>query len=401
MTAPETPTTAPVDAAGSAAPAAGLAPGPPPARRSARRAALPVVLAVAVTVLLWASAFIGVRAAGHDYEPGSLALGRQLAGSVGLTAIVAVRWLRSGARPVLPRGRVLVAVLAWGVGWFSLYNLALNAAEQHLDAGTTALLVNVAPVLVAVLAGLLLGEGFPRRLLVGMAAAFAGVAIIAAATSSGERDVVGVALGLAAAVLYAGAATSQKRLLSRVDAPTMTWVGCLAGTVALLPFAPALAADAASAPASSMGRGAPRARPDRGRLHDVGLRARAPQRGPGRRDDVPRPADRRGALLARARRGSGRRHARGRCAVPRGGRDRDAPAATGRPRSTRAQPIRSRSASHTSWTSGSPARKRASSSTTIAPCASRPCTVAAAWCGVRSTFRRRRSGWSSGSGSAS
>ncbi|WP_313661823.1 DMT family transporter [Cellulosimicrobium cellulans] len=252
MTAPETPTTTPVDAVRPAAPAAASdRSGPPPARGSAGRAAMPVVLAVAVTVLLWASAFIGVRAAGHDYEPGSLALGRQLAGSVGLTAIVAVRWLRSGAKPVLPRGRVLVAVLAWGVGWFSLYNLALNAAEQHLDAGTTALLVNVAPVLVAVLAGLLLGEGFPRRLLVGMAAAFAGVAIIAAATSSGVRDVVGVALGLAAAVLYAGAATSQKRLLARVDALTMTWVGCLAGTVALLPFAPALAADAGSAPASS------------------------------------------------------------------------------------------------------------------------------------------------------
>jgi drug/metabolite transporter (DMT)-like permease len=210
-----------------------------------------VVAAVAVTVVLWAAAFIGVRAAGHDYSPGALALGRQLAGSVGLTLFVAVRWFRSGARPVLPRGRVLVAVLVWGVGWFSLYNLALNAAEQHLDAGTTALLVNVAPVLVAVLAGLLLGEGFPRRLLVGMAAAFAGVAVIAVATSSGERDVLGVALGLAAAVLYAGAATSQKRLLARVDALTMTWVGCLAGTVALVPFAPTLAAEATSAPASS------------------------------------------------------------------------------------------------------------------------------------------------------
>ncbi len=146
---------------------------------------------------------------------------------------------------------MLAGVLAWGVGWFSLYNLALNAAEQHLDAGTTALLVNVAPVLVAVLAGVLLGEGFPRRLLVGMASAFAGVAIIAASTSSGERDVVGVALGLTAAVLYAAGATSQKRLLAHVDALTMTWVGCLAGTVALLPFAPALAADATAAPPSS------------------------------------------------------------------------------------------------------------------------------------------------------
>lgn len=227
-----------------------VTPTPPgPARTGAARLAVPA--AVAVTVLLWASAFIGVRAAGHDYAPGALALGRQVAGSLGLTAIVAVRWWRSGARPVLPRGRALAAVLAWGVGWFSLYNLALNAAEQHLDAGTTALLVNVAPVLVAVLAGVLLGEGFPRRLLLGMAAAFAGVAIIAAATSSGERDALGVALGLAAAALYAGAATSQKRLLARVDALTMTWVGCLAGTVALVPFAPTLAAQGASAPASS------------------------------------------------------------------------------------------------------------------------------------------------------
>lgn len=238
MTAPET-----------AAPSL-LPPGTPGRARPTRSTAL-VVAAVGVTVVLWASAFIGVRAAGHDYAPGSLALGRQLAGSVGLTAIVAVRWLRSGHRPVLPRRRVLAGVLAWGVGWFSLYNLALNAAEQHLDAGTTALLVNVAPVLVAVLAGVLLGEGFPRRLLVGMASAFAGVAIIAAATSSGERDVLGVALGLTAAVLYAAGATSQKRLLAHVDALTMTWVGCLAGTVALLPFAPALAADAAAAPPSS------------------------------------------------------------------------------------------------------------------------------------------------------
>ncbi|MCO7275141.1 DMT family transporter [Cellulosimicrobium cellulans] len=246
MTAPETAAPSVV----SAAPAGGP-PAAAPAAASGRRGAALVVAAVAVTVVLWASAFIGVRAAGHDYDPGALALGRQLAGSIGLTVIVAVRWMRSGHRPVLPRGRVLVGVLAWGVGWFSLYNLALNAAERHLDAGTTALLVNVAPVLVAVLAGVLLGEGFPRRLLVGMAAAFAGVAVIAAATSSGERDVLGVALGLTAAVLYAAGATSQKRLLARVDALTMTWVGCLAGTAALLPFAPALAADAATAPSSS------------------------------------------------------------------------------------------------------------------------------------------------------
>jgi drug/metabolite transporter (DMT)-like permease len=134
------------------------------------------------------------------------------------------------------------------VAWFGLYNLALNAAERHLDAGTAALLVNVAPVVVAVLAGLLLGEGFPARLLVGMAIAFAGVALIATTTSAGGASVAGVLLGLLAALLYAGAAVTQKRLLARADSLTVTWIGAVAGTVALLPYLPALLTELATAP---------------------------------------------------------------------------------------------------------------------------------------------------------
>ncbi|MCK9794900.1 DMT family transporter [Isoptericola sp. 4D.3] len=210
------------------------------------------LVAMAVTVVLWASAFVGVRAVGHDLDAGALTLGRVAVGTVALTAILLVaRWRRR--TPVrLPRGRLLLLVLAWGVAWFGAYNLTLNAAEQHLDAGTTALLVNIAPMLVAVLAGVLLREGFPRRLLVGIAVAFAGVVVIAVATTSGRFDAAGVGLGLASAVLYAGAATLQKRLLPQLDALTMTWLGCLAGTVAALPFLPALVTQAAAAPSSSL-----------------------------------------------------------------------------------------------------------------------------------------------------
>jgi drug/metabolite transporter (DMT)-like permease len=107
--------------------------------------------------------------------------------------------------------------------------------------------VNVAPVVVAVLAGLLLGEGFPARLLAGMAIAFAGVVLIATTTSAGGVDIAGVLLGLLAALTYAGAAVAQKRLLARVDAVTVTWIGAVAGTVALLPYLPALATELATA----------------------------------------------------------------------------------------------------------------------------------------------------------
>lgn len=212
------------------------------------RAGVPalVVLAGVVTVVLWASAFIGIRAAGHDYSPGALTLGRIAVGSVALTVLAGVT-----GRLRLPRGKVLAAVAVWGVLWFGLYNLALNAAERTLDAGTASLLVALAPILVAVIAGLTLGEGFPARLLTGIAVAFAGVATIAWASSTGASDAVSVALGLGAAVLYAVGATLQKRLLPQVDALTMTWLGCLAGTVACLPFTPRLVAEVAEAPAAA------------------------------------------------------------------------------------------------------------------------------------------------------
>ena len=131
-----------------------------------------VVGAVAFTLLAWASAFIGIRAVGQDLSPGALALGRLGVGSAVLGLLqVGRRWVR-------PTGAEWRLVAVCGVGWFGVYNLALNAAEQHLDAGTTAMLVNIGPVLIAVFAGLLLGEGFPRWLLAGIAVSFGGVLLI-------------------------------------------------------------------------------------------------------------------------------------------------------------------------------------------------------------------------------
>ena len=90
--------------------------------------------AALVTVVFWASAFVGIRAATEDLGPGALALGRLLVGSVALGALVAVR------RPALPTRRQLVPILISGVLWFGVYNLALNEAERQVDAGTASLL---------------------------------------------------------------------------------------------------------------------------------------------------------------------------------------------------------------------------------------------------------------------
>ncbi|NJP34635.1 DMT family transporter [Micromonospora thermarum] len=221
----------------------------------------PTVAAAGTTVFLWASAFVGIRFAGHDYSPGAMALGRMAAASIALSAFVAftarlrrtrpqhaVRDAPAPSRAALPRGGTLGLVALWGVAWFGGYNVALNAAERLVDAGTAALLVAVAPILVAVAAVLVLGERLTGRLGVGVAIAFAGVALIAASGFTGHADKVGVALALLSALLYAFGVLLQKRLLARVDAVTMTWLGALAGTAALLPFAPTLLGQLATAP---------------------------------------------------------------------------------------------------------------------------------------------------------
>ena len=92
------------------------------------------LLAVVITVLAWASAFVAIRAVGAHYEPGPLALGRLLVGTLalGVSVLVSRRWVRPDRQKWL-----LIAVA--GVTWFAAYNVALNAAEQRVDAGTTAM----------------------------------------------------------------------------------------------------------------------------------------------------------------------------------------------------------------------------------------------------------------------
>jgi drug/metabolite transporter (DMT)-like permease len=191
--------------------------------------------AALVTVTLWASAFVGIRAAGEELSPGPLTLGRLLVGGIALGVLVVAR--RAALPPRADAGRLV----ACGLLWLGAYNILLNAAEQRIDAGTAAMLVNIGPVFVAVLAGLLLHEGFPRSLVIGCAVAFAGTVVIGLATSEQGVDAGwGAALCVAAAAAYAGGVIAQKPLLERTSALQVTFLACVIGAVACLPFAPAL-----------------------------------------------------------------------------------------------------------------------------------------------------------------
>jgi drug/metabolite transporter (DMT)-like permease len=199
-------------------------------------------LAVTITVFAWASAFVVIRYAAHDIGPGALSLGRLLVASVALSAMMI------GRRLVRLTGREWALTALVGVAWFGVYNVALNAGEETVDAGTAAMLIQLAPILIGILAGFLLGEGFPRMLVIGGLVAFAGTLIIGFATSTGEADLAGVLLVLLSATVYSIAMVAQKVVLRRIPPLQITWLACLIGTLACLPFAGALVGDLSVAP---------------------------------------------------------------------------------------------------------------------------------------------------------
>jgi len=210
------------------------------------RARASVVAAIVIALLSWASAFVVIRAVANDFDPGALTLGRLGVAVVvlGIAQLVHGGWVR-------PTGKQWAILAAFGISWFLIYNLALNAAEHLLDPGTAALLVNVAPLIVAIVAGTLLGEGFPRWLVIGAIVAFCGIAIIGAATATGSLSLLGVVLALVAAVTYAIAGLLQKPLLTKLPGLQMTLIGAAIGVVGSLPWSGSLVAQLAVAPLGS------------------------------------------------------------------------------------------------------------------------------------------------------
>lgn len=202
--------------------------------------------AVAFTLVAWASAFVVIRGLGPTIDGGALALGRLLVGTAALGILFAL-----SRRRMRPTPREWVLLVVYGVGWFGCYNVALNLAEQVLDAGTTALIVGIGPLLIGLGSALVLHDRIGRRLGAGLGVAFLGVVLIALAEGARFGDLGGVLGALAAAVTYAIGVIAQKPLVGRLPGIQVTFIGCAIGAVVCLPFAPALVARLGTAPPGS------------------------------------------------------------------------------------------------------------------------------------------------------
>src|ERR1044071_9024006 len=95
-----------------------------------------LALAIATTVVLFSSAFPGVKIAMAEFTPGSLALLRFAAASFAYLMYVAIR------RPPLPRRTDLPATALVGLLGVSLYHVVFNTAQKTGTARAAGIFLN-------------------------------------------------------------------------------------------------------------------------------------------------------------------------------------------------------------------------------------------------------------------
>ncbi len=200
------------------------------------------LFALAFTLVVWASAFAGIRAGLRAYSPANLAILRFLIASSVLAIYAAVAHFRRPARRDIP------GLIFTGCIGITFYNLALNYGETRVTAGAASMLIASVPIFTALFARFWLHEKLSALGWAGVFVSFAGIALIA----SGEGG--GIHLSPQALIILAAAITSavymilQKQYLARYSALEFTAYSIWFGTALMLPFGRGLFATLRSAP---------------------------------------------------------------------------------------------------------------------------------------------------------
>jgi drug/metabolite transporter (DMT)-like permease len=182
--------------------------------------------AILICVVLWATAFPGIRAGLHGYSAFHLVVFRYGVAALALAVIALFR------RPAPLRRNDILRVAALGILGFSLYPLALTYGELTISAGTASVLVNLSPVFTALFAAGFLRERLSALSWCGIALAFAGAAVIALRGDHSLSLSAGALAVLLAAMTQGAQFVLSKSLVKRYDPLTLTMYSVWFGTAA-------------------------------------------------------------------------------------------------------------------------------------------------------------------------
>jgi drug/metabolite transporter (DMT)-like permease len=186
-------------------------------------------LYIILSIIFWASSFVGIRAATIDFSPIEIAILRFIVSSIALLLI----WISQ--KTILPQKEHFIRFVQLGFVLF-INHISLNYGIRTITAGETTLIVSTSQIFQVLFAYLFLKENVSGRFLIGLLFCFLGVSIIAFQKSIGMSFNVGVILVLIAAVTNAAFFVLQKPLLKKYGPLEVVSYSTWITTLLLLPF---------------------------------------------------------------------------------------------------------------------------------------------------------------------
>lgn len=200
-----------------------------------------------LTLLSWASAYLGIKIGIKDFTPAELALFRYLVGTFVMLIIYACFRNKE-----IPKIKDIPLLSFLGLMGFTVYNLALNYGETHIDAGTTSFITSQTPVLLTLFGLFMLGEELSYASFSGLALSFIGISIISLGQANGMHFNASLASLILATFSMAIYSIKQKKLLQIYHPITITTFAMLFGTLFMMYDLPALLREIPYASISSL-----------------------------------------------------------------------------------------------------------------------------------------------------
>ena len=192
-------------------------------------------IALVIAILLWASAFVGIRAGLHAYSPEGLALLRYLIASL----FMGIIYFRLPSRNRVPFKDMLALFIIGALG-IGVYSITLNYGELAISSGMASFIISQSPIITTICAMVFLGERLNSLRVMGFIVSVMGVALITMGELGGFAWNASIMYMLLATLASGFYSILQKPFLRKYHAIEATTYVIWGGTLFLLIYTPQL-----------------------------------------------------------------------------------------------------------------------------------------------------------------
>jgi drug/metabolite transporter (DMT)-like permease len=187
------------------------------------------------SILLWSSAFVGIKMALVSYSPGALALLRFLVASL----CMAILYYRQSNEAEIPwRDRIQLMIV--GMAGIGIYNVCLNYGELSVSAGIASFIIGLMPVITVLLSLVFLKERMNIGTWSGIIISLLGLFLLTAGEGVDSSMTKGILFILISALVGSIQTIAKKRFLKKYSSiKVISWV-IWGGTMFLLAYFPDL-----------------------------------------------------------------------------------------------------------------------------------------------------------------